>query len=419
MIPSTFAALQHHQFRLLWLGLATSSVGEGIQQFALGYYVVQIAVREGRSELAPFYVGLLGVARLVPALTFGLFAGVIADRTDRRTILVVSRCSSALIAATLSVLVLTDNAGIGAVMALMSLSALTNSLDSPTRQAVVPRVVPAQDLVSAQGMFNSTFTASQILGPLIGGIAIAPVGIGGLMLMQAGTSLVSAAALLGLPRLAPIALHKNGMLSALREGLMTVAQDPVVRWVMIMSLVVGIFGRPVNQLMPAIANNALHVGAVELSWLLSVSGLGSLAGTIFAASLGGVARRGLVVTGAMLCWGLLLVVFSAQHTLVGALLVVWMPNIAWFTFSGMALVLCQTRTPDQLRARVISVYILTASIGGAVGSFVLGTIGSLIGVNWSVTIAGVTVATVGAFVLLRVRSVREVGLPSEVRSALA
>jgi MFS family permease len=127
--PSAFGALRNHQFRLIWLGLASATLGSYVQQFGLGWLVVQLAVLEGVPELAPFYVGLVGLARGVPALAFSLLGGVLADRMDRRKLLIIARVSGAGVALALALLVMTDQVNLGWIMALTFLSAMADSID--------------------------------------------------------------------------------------------------------------------------------------------------------------------------------------------------------------------------------------------------------------------------------------------------
>src|SRR5437867_3951059 len=105
---SAWSALEHRDFRLFWIGLVVSNIGTWMQQFGLGWLVVQLAIKDGSPQLAPFYLGLVGLARAVPGLAFGLFGGVVADRADRRRLLIMTQTSAAIIAGILGVLTISD-----------------------------------------------------------------------------------------------------------------------------------------------------------------------------------------------------------------------------------------------------------------------------------------------------------------------
>jgi MFS family permease len=146
--------------------------------------VVQLAVRDGAPNLAPFYLGVVGLARAIPGITFGLFGGAVADRTDRRRLLMVTQSSAAIVALILAGLTISEHINIVEVVLLSALTSLIFSFDAPTRQAMVPRLVPDRQILSAIGLNSAAFNGATLIGPLIGGVLIVPFGIGGLMLVN-------------------------------------------------------------------------------------------------------------------------------------------------------------------------------------------------------------------------------------------
>lgn len=420
--PSTFAALKHREFRLLWIGLGTSGAGDSMQSFGLGWLVVQLAIRDGVPQLAPLYIGLVGLSRAVPAIVFGLFGGVLADRVDRRRLLGLTQSCGSLIAIVLAALTLTDRIGLLSVMALSSLSAAAVAFDRPTRQAMLPRLVPPRDLMSAIGLNGASMNGAAMLGPLIGGVLIGPLGVGGLMAVNAVSYLATIVALVvmrPLPLLAPV--PPRNVLQSMGDGFAFVRHDPVLRWVIGLSALMSLGARPFTDLMPAIAHDTLHVGVVELSWLLGAAGAGNLAGSVAAASLGGVRRRGLVLAANVTGVGAALVLFSLQRSLPAALVLVVLPGFNHFCFSGMSYTLLQTLSPDSFRGRVVSIYSTTVQGFTPLGTLLLGSLGSVVGISPAIGISGTVVGIVGLYVLTSVRPLREfraeVGAAPRVPSA--
>ena len=154
---SALAALLYRDFRLFWIGLLVSNIGTWMQQFGLGWLVVQLAIRDATPQLAPLYLGLVGLARAIPGLAFGLFGGVVADRADRRRLLIVTQSSAAILATVLGVLTISGSITIVEVVLISALNSIIFSFDAPTRQAMVPRLVSDQHLMSAIGLNSAAF----------------------------------------------------------------------------------------------------------------------------------------------------------------------------------------------------------------------------------------------------------------------
>src|SRR5438876_7056434 len=310
---SAWSALEHRDFRLFWVGLVVSNIGTWMQQFGLGWLVVQLAIKDGVPQLAPFYLGLVGLSRALPGLAFGLFGGVVADRADRRRLLLVTQSSAAVAAAVLAVLAITTQINIVEIVLISALNSIIFSFDAPTRQAMVPRLVSDRQLMSAIGLNSAAFNGATLVGPLVGGVLIIPFGVGGLMIINA-ISYVSIVVALLLMRPQPVVEYGSrlSMLDSIREGLLFIRGDPVLRWVVALSVATALLTRPYIQLLPAEAQ-FLVVGALELSWLLAASGGGALAGALFTASLGSWRRRGALLVAAAFAHGTLLTIFGMHH----------------------------------------------------------------------------------------------------------
>ena len=407
---SAIAALRYRDFRLFWFGLLVSNVGTWMQMFGQGYLVVLLAVRDGVPQLAPLYLGLVGLARAIPGLTLGLFGGAVADRTDRRRLLTVTQSAAAILAT----LAITDKINIVEILLLGALNSTIFAFDAPTRQSMVPRLVPERDLMSAIGLNSAAFNGPQIVGPVIGGLIFAPFagtptfGAGILFYINAISYLAVVIALL---RMHPMPVtggrREISMLDSIREGLAYVRQDVVVRWILILAATTALFARPYIQLLPALAHDQLKVGAVELSWMLAASGIGSLAGALATAALGGLRKRGAVLIGASIAFGALLVVFTEQRSLLPALPLLVLLGFSTMVFLGMANGLLQTRSPDHLRGRVMSVYTMVFMGLMPLGSMVMGSIGSIVGTGGGLLVGGVACTIVALYAAARITPLRQ------------
>jgi predicted MFS family arabinose efflux permease len=403
---SMLAALDYRDFRLFWFGLVVSNIGSWMQIYGLGWLVVQLAIRDGEAHLAPLYLGLVGLSRAIPGLTFGLFGGAVADRADRRRLLIVTQSSAAIVAGILAVLTITERINIVEVILISALNSIIFSFDAPTRQAMVPRLVSEDQLMSAIGLNSAAFNGATLVGPLIGGVLIVPFGVGGLMLVNAVSYLAVVAALLAIAPQPPSSERAQGtMLESIREGVGYIRRDPVLRWVVVLSIATALFTRPYIQLLPAEAQ-LLGLGAVELSYLLAASGAGALGGALATAALGGWRRRGALLVGTSFLHGMLLTLFATQHTVVGAMVFVGLTSFAVMVFLGMANTLMQTRTPDHLRGRAMSVHTMVFMGFMPLGQMILGSVGTVFGINTAFFIGGCIVMVVAAFAALRAPALR-------------
>jgi MFS family permease len=410
---SALAALRYRDFRLFWFGLLVSNVGTWMQLFGQGYLVVLLAARDGVPQLGPLYLGLVGLARAIPGLALGLFGGVVADRADRRRLLIVTQSSAAGTAAILATLAITDHINIVEILLLGALNSTIFAFDAPTRQSMVPRLVPERDLMSAIGMNSAAFNGPQIIGPVIGGLIFAPFagtptfGAGILFYLNSVSYLAVVIALLKMNPV-PVSRSKREltMVQSIREGLRYIRRDVVVRWVIVLSAAAALLARPFVQLLPAVANSVLGVGPIELSWMLAATGVGSLAGALVTANLGTVRRRGLVFSASAVGLGALLILFSLERSLVPVLVLLSLLGAVTMVFLGLSNTLLQTRSPDHLRGRVMSVYTMIAMGLMPLGSLVLGSIGSVVGTDGGLLAGGVASTLVAGYALARVDPLR-------------
>lgn len=409
LLPSALTALVYRDYRLIWIGQVISNVGSSMQQLGLGWLIVQLAQRDGTTQLVPVYLGLVGLARGAPIIFAGLAAGIIADRFDRKKLLMCVQIYWAIISAALATLVLTNLISITLVLCLTVLSSIAQAFDGATRQTVYPRLVPPRALVSAIGLNSMSFNVAQFIGPMIGGFLIGPIGAGGLITLNA-ISFVALIWAIAMSSPLPVNLSQKarvGPLRSLQESFAFVLRQPTVGYAMLLSLIGNLFGRSFQQLLPAYVAVGLQGDARDLSFVMTAAGIGALTGAFATASLGAIRRRGVVYAAAGIAMGGMLVLFGLQRSIIPAVTLAYGVAACSQTFITMATALYNTYTPDELRGRVMGLATVIVQGGISMGSLVVGSLGAVIGVGAALAAGGAVTSGSAATMLLRVRALRD------------
>jgi MFS family permease len=414
---SMFAAFRYRDFRLFWIGHTVSNVGTWMEFLAQGWLVVQLAIADGSPQLAPFYLGLVGLARAIPGLGLSLVAGAVADRADRRQLLLITQVIAGLLAVLFATLVVTNTITIGMVIILAAIRSSVFSFDVPSRQSLVPRLVPRHHLMSAIGMNQASFNGPQIVGPAIGGVLIGITGgVAALFIANAVSYLAVVAALLLMrPTPAPErAEDRPSMLESVREGLRYMRREPVIRWSIVLAATLAFFARPYIFLVPAFAANVLLVGATELSYLMAGAGVGSLAGSLLVANLGNARRRGrlmLIATGAT---GASLMLLMVQRDLTAAIAVSVFVGLSSIAFNGLTNTTLQTTAPDQMLGRVMSIFAMIFMGIMPLGQLTLGALGSVFGIEVVLFAGGAAALAAAVYAFFRVPAIRDLERRAQV-----
>ncbi|MCW5853767.1 MAG: MFS transporter [Anaerolineae bacterium] len=351
-LPKTFTALHHRNFRLYWVGQVVSLCGTWMQTTAQNWLVYQLTA-------SPFTLGLLNFANQTPTLLFTLFAGVMADRANKRTFLITTQTLAMLQAAILAVLVYTGTARAEHVIVLAFILGTINAFDNPIRQSFTPELVPKTDIMNAVALGATAFNGARIIGPAIGGAVVAWVGASGAFGLNALSFLAVLAGLFMIqyqPR-AP-QRQRDPLWTSLREGVNYIRGNRAVITLLLQASMVGIFGMPYATLMPVMAADVLGLDAGGYGLLMSATGVGALAGALILASLGNYRHKGrLVMMGDFLFPTLLLLFTLSRVTWLSTILLAGM-GLFLILRNATTNTLLQTAVPDQLRGRVISVYMV-------------------------------------------------------------
>src|SRR6266567_1903082 len=381
-----FLALRHRNFRLFWTGQLISLIGTWMQTTGQAWLVLELT----HSALL---LGLVGALQFLPVLILSLFGGVLADRLPKRTVLRFTQSFATLQAFVLWILVATGHIQIWEVLVLAGLLGLTNSLDMPTRQAFVVEMVGREDLPNAIALNSSLFNMARVLGPGLGGLIIAWLGVAPLFLLNAfsfiavivGLALIDTTKLYShntLPGAKQIAakqtVTKQSTWQSLREGLAYTARTPSALMVIVVIGAISLFGINFNVILPLFATEVLHSGPQGFGFLSSAFGLGSLASALWLAWGNNRPRIRPMLVGA-LAFCVLEIFFAISHLYLLSLLLIASVGFAQIAFSATANTTLQTVAPDHLRGRVMSVYMMVFAGSVPFGNLFAGSIAHLLG----------------------------------------
>jgi MFS family permease len=396
-----FAALRHRDFRLFYWGQIVSLVGTWMQSTAQGWLVLELT----DSELM---LGVVTATASVPVLIFTLYAGVLADRADKRTIILVAQAASLVVALALAIMTHTGIVTIGWLLLLVFLLGSANAFEIPTRQSFFVDLVGKRDLTNAIALNSSAFNLTRIIGPAIAGVLIGAVGIAASFYVNAFSYLAVIAGLLMIrARPSGPAPHSASTLEKLREGFAFIGENRLARTLVLLVAATSILALPYTMLLPVFARDILEVGASGLGLMLSASGAGALTGGIALAAAASRIRRGplLLLSAAVFCT--MVAGFTFSRTFPLSLLLLAGAGFTLIPFTASANALLQSIVPDALRGRVMSVYVFMFLGMTPLGSLQAGFLAARIGAPMAISLSASALLLVILFVAWRVPEIRQ------------
>jgi len=386
----TFLALRHRNFRLFWFGQLISLIGTWMQSIGQAWLVLELTH-------SAWLLGVVGALQFLPVMLLSLFGGVLADRLPKRKVLLFTQSFAMLQAVLLWALVASGQVQIWHVLVLAALLGLTNSLDMPTRQAFVVEMVGREDLPNAIALNSSLFNMARIVGPGIGGLIIAWLGVAPLFLLNAisfiaviiGLALIDMNHLYALARRPNVSLDtvKQSTLQSLREGLVYVFRTPSVLLIIAVVGIISLFGINFNVILPLFATDVLHAGPEGFGFISAAFGLGSLFSALWLAWGNNKPSIRQLLIGA-LAFCILEILFAISHMYVLSLVLIAAVGFSQIAFSATANTTLQTVSPDHLRGRVMSVYMLVFAGTVPLGNLFTGGIAHLFSAPISLLLGG-------------------------------
>jgi MFS transporter, DHA1 family, staphyloferrin A biosynthesis exporter len=396
------SSLQYRDFRYLWTGTVFMSGGQWIQQVTLGWLAYDLTG-------SPIALGAINGLRALPFLVVGPTAGVLADRMDRRKLLITIQGVLVVTAVCMGALVASGLVEVWHLFVFALITASFWAVNQPLRQTLVPSVVPREALMNAIALNSLAFNITKVLGPTAGGFLIAAFGPGGNFFVQGFAYICVMAAIYGM-QVAPhdaAAARQSSVMANLREGLSYVKSSPVVLGLMISALVPSIFAQPYQTLMPVFQKDVLGQGPEALGLMLAAPGVGAVLAALLLASLGGFRRKGILLLFSLLALGISLILFSRMTALPLALLTLVGVGGCQVFYAATTNTMLQIIVPDELRGRVISIYMLDQGLSPA-GALMAGVSTHFVGAPITVAVMGCLVIALAAVVAWRIPMLREV-----------
>jgi MFS family permease len=392
---SPLLALQHRNFRLLWLGQLISVSGSMMQSAAILWHV-SLLVPDDQKGLA---LGAVGLVRVLPTVGFSLFGGVIADALNRRKVMLLTQAAMTLFAGLLALLTLQGTATLWQLYTLTGLAAAAGAVDNPARQSLFPTLVPREHLPNAISLNTIMFEVAAVLGPTIGGLLIASTDLGWVYVVNAASFLAVIASLLlmrNVPAHAPGRRQQGLSLGAAMEGLRFTFREPLIRSTMVLDFFANFFASAI-ALLPIFAQDILSVGAQGYGWLYAAPSIGALlTSLVMVRVVDRIEHRGRLLLWSIALYAVVTIVFGLSRSF-------------WLTFLCLAIfgasdtvstvlrnIIRQLNTPDELRGRMSSVNMIFFMGGPQLGELEAGVAADLFGAPISVISGGIgaLVATV-------------------------
>ena len=376
-------ALRHRNFRLFFSGQLISLIGTWMQQVAQSWLVYQLTH-------SAMLLGAVGFAGQIPSLILGPIGGHVADRHDRRRVLVMTQSASMILAFILAGLTLSGVIHEWHIFVLAALLGVVNAFDVPVRQAFLVQLVEREDLMNAIALNSSMFNGARIVGPAIAGILVAAIGEGWCFFANAVSYVAVIAGLLmmSIPRTTLQPMTTSAWAN-IAEGFRYVATTGPIRALLLLLGLISFAAMPYSVLMPVFADQILHRGARGLGILMGASGAGALIGSVMLAMRSSVRGLGRWVAIASFAFGVSAVAFALSRSFVLSAIVLVPLGIAMMVEMASSNTLIQSMVRDDLRGRVMAVYTMMFVGFGPLGALIAGWAAERIGAPITVAAGGV------------------------------
>jgi MFS family permease len=380
-------ALRHRNYRLFFMGQGVSLIGTWMQRVAQGWLVYQLTHSE-------FMLGVVGFSGQIMTFLLSPLAGVLADRYDRRWMLILTQVLAMLQAGALAVLTLGGWITAWQIVVLSLLMGLINAFDIPIRQSFIVEMLDRrEDLPNAIALNSFMFNGARLIGPTVAGFLIAEVGEGLCFLLNSASFLFVITALVAMrvvPR--PVEVRRRPVLHHLVEGARYAFGSGPIRDILLLLAVMNLVGLPYIVLMPALAQNLLHGGAETLGLMFSASGVGAILGATYLASRKSVLGLGRVIALNIGAFGVALIALSWVGDLWVAMPLLVIVGFCMMTLLASCNTLIQTIVEEDKRGRVMGFYTMSfmgvAPFGSLLAGGIAGAIGGGLGVAWTITLGG-------------------------------
>jgi MFS family permease len=402
--PSAFHALQHREFRLLWMGLTVSAVGTWMQIVAQSLLVLKLTHGSAAA------LGTVSLAQALSFLIFSAVGGNTADRYNRRRLLMLTQSLMMGLAALLGVLTATGLVRFWMIPLVAFASGAVLSFDQPARNVLVATLVPTKHLVNALSLQSAVFNGAATVGPVLAGLTVSWIGYAGNFLLNAASYLAVLVALWAIrtPASEEVAKLSGGLMSSVREAFHYVRKDAVLPSVLWAYGALLFFGPSAALMLPVFATMVLRTGPAQLGILFSAVGAGTVIGALAVASLGDVRYKGRLLFASVLAWAVTLAAFGLNNSLGISILELLALGAALSIAGTMMVTLLQTRVPPEMRGRAMGLNTLLIMCVRPLGDFPAGGAITVFGVRPVILFGAGVVGAVSLALFIVRPSVRKI-----------
>jgi predicted MFS family arabinose efflux permease len=398
LLSRVFKAFESRDFRLMWAGACTSSVGTWMQKLAQSWLVLEISKN-------PFLLGLDAFLGEIPIFLFSMLGGVVADRFDRRFLLVGSQIVQMSCAFLLAGLFAFGHVHVWHILALSFVVGLAQAFGGPAYQALIPTLVPPEDLPNAIALNSIQFNLARVIGPMLGGLALTKLGASWCFGLN-GLSFVAVIVSLLMLRIRFIPpTIKETLMESLKGGLRFVREREALMPLIALAFCMTVLGVPIMTFLPVFAKDVFHQGPDVFTLLLSLSGAGSVVGALVVAWLGNVKRKGRFALLTLIVLGALMTGYALSTVLALSCALIFLSGAALISVFATVTSLVQLIATNEMRGRVMSVYNVAFRGGMPFGSLIAGAMIKTYSAPPVLAVNGVLLVALGLLFLLVHRKV--------------
>jgi MFS family permease len=402
-------ALQYKNYRLFFGGQGVSLIGTWMQRIAMSWLVYRLTN-------SAFLLGLVGFTSQIPIFLLTPFAGVLADRMNRRRVLVVTQTLAMIQAFVLTVLVLTGTTAVWHIVCLSVFLGIVDAFDMPIRQSFMVEIVQRKDLGSAIALNSSIVNCAQLLGPSVAGIMIASMGEGMCFLLNGVSYLFVIVSLIAM-KITRKEMEKRDIhvLQEIKEGLFYAFGFGPIRFILLLLALPSLVGIPYRVMMPIFAKDILQGGPYTLGFLMAGAGVGALTGSIYLASRKGIPGLEKWIALAAGFFGIGLVGFSRSHVFWLSLALVLLTGFGMMVQMASSNTVLQTVVEEDKRGRLMSLYAMAIRGMAPFGSLLVGGAASKIGAPNTLMIGGLLCILGSTMFARKLPALREMVRPIYMR----
>jgi predicted MFS family arabinose efflux permease len=398
VLRRVFKAFQYRDFRLMWIGACTSTIGTFMQTVAQSWLVLQIS---GSARL----LGLDAFLGNIPIFLFSLLGGVVADRVSRRHLLLASQWVQLTCALTLTALIALHVVRVWHILTLSFIVGTAQSFGGPAYLALIPALVDKDDLPNAIALNSIQFNLARVIGPVLGGVTLTKLGAAWCFGLN-GASFIAVIISLMLVRLKfEPKSSAESILSSMKQGFGFIRKQGAMEGLIALAFCMTAFAFPLIIFLPVFAKDVFHQGPTTFTILLACSGLGSVAGALTVAALGNVRNKGRIALLMLICMGSCMAAFALSTNLIASCIMLFLSGATLLSAFAMISSLVQLITADEMRGRVMSVYNVAFRGGMPFGSVASGWLIPMFSAPFVITANGLLLILLGSYFLIFQRRV--------------